>query len=620
MEHIANHVNAPYPCEQKPPPITAAEIKYTLGQQIIANPEPSAELLAAVVQRINVLDRTNPPIANALRRIMLGWQGAAVNLVLLNDLKNNKADINAVVKLLTIRKELKEKQPNDVYAIRTGGSSVALGIAACLLETQGDYNALLVSDNAEAKAAMFGCARLIRAELPVRIVAQNLNSPNKLLALSAERYLESNDSPEARQIILAKYPNEAKILGARTYFGENSGSPDAGMIAALFRTVEKLSWFDESQFYNDDEKIRATEKKLQKEVRETPDLLGVYAYDDGFVRIYQDRVMFSYAEDESRYRERYLTEAEFNNLKNYLAANRVDELVPFLSYCEECAESELLMLGRQGGRRVYFKGDKPSEFFAGLDKLFVEMRKPPAKLRYELEKSFPGLEILFADENLKAGTVWKNGSDLRVLIADTKLREQIEEDLSKQEKAVKYDENTDYVQFARANAERRAQRAFDHLSWRKLARENAAEITAPPPNFGFPPARDALPVRPSKEQWKARTATLEIRADAFGLYKISGGNLKKIREGIYDNPIVTPDGRWAIAAKLSDEEGFTLVRVNLLNNQEFKINTENYGGVEPVAALPSGKKVLFRVVRYEEYYEGDSDTMETGRVYAALTR
>ena len=405
---------------KQPPPITAAEIKYILGQQIIANPEPTAELLAAVVQRINVLDRTNPPIANALRRIMLGWRGAAVNLVLLNDLKNNKADINAIIKLLTIRKELKEKQANDVYAIRTGGSSVALGIAACLLENQGEYDALLVSSNAEAKTAMFGCARLIRAELPVRIVAQNLSSPNKLLALAAERYLESNDSPEARQIILAKYPNEAKILGARTFFGESSDTPDAGMTAALFRTIEKLSWFEESYlFYNNDEKIRTTEKKLQKEIMETTELLGVYAYNDGFVHIYQDRVMFSYAEDESRYRERYLTEAEFDNLKNYLAANRVDELVPFLSYCEECEESELLMLGRQGGRRVYFKGDKPSDFFAGLDKLFEEMRKPPAKLRYELEKSITGLEILFADENLKAMTVWKNGGDLRVLLSPT---------------------------------------------------------------------------------------------------------------------------------------------------------------------------------------------------------
>ena len=325
---------------EKSPALTAAVIKEILGQQIITNPEPAAELLTALIQRINILDRSNPPIANALRRIILNWNGAGVNLILLNDLKNNKADINEVIKLLTIRKELKEKQPNDVYAIRNGGSPFALGISACILDTQSDYNALLVSENAEAKAAMFGCARLIRAELPVRIVAQNLNSPNKPLALAAERYLEAEDGAEARRILLAKYPNEAKILGATKYFGDGLNNASAEMTAALFRTVENIPWFYESYlFYGDNEKIAATERKLQEEVKKAaPELLGVYAYDDNFVRIYGDRVMFSYAEDDSRYRERYLTETEFNNLKNYLAANRVDELTSFLTYCEGCTK------------------------------------------------------------------------------------------------------------------------------------------------------------------------------------------------------------------------------------------------------------------------------------------
>ena len=320
----------------KPQPLTAAVIKEILGQQIIANPEPSAELLTALIQRINTLDKSNPPIANALRRIILGWNGAGVNLILLNDLKNNKADINEVIKLLTIRKELKAKQPNDVYAVRNGGNAFALGISACLLDTQSEYNALLVSENAEAKAAMFGCARLIRAELPVRIVAQNLNSPNKPLALAAERYIEAEDSAEARQILLSKYPNQAKILGATKYFGEDINVQSGPMIAALFKTVAFVPWFEEAYlFYDtDEEKIGKTERKLQEEVKATPELLGVYAYDESFVRIYRDRVMFSYAEDESRYRERYLTETEFDNLKNYLSANRVDELKPFLTYCE----------------------------------------------------------------------------------------------------------------------------------------------------------------------------------------------------------------------------------------------------------------------------------------------
>ena len=164
------------------------------------------------------------------------------------------------------------------------------------------------------------------------------------------------------------------------------------------------------------------------------------------------------------------------------------------------------MLGRQGGRRVYFKGDKPTAFFAGLDEMFKEMRKPPAKLRYELEKFVPGLEILFADENLKAATVWKNGNDLRLLIADKKLREQINADLAKQESEVKYDENTNYEQVNKANLERRMLRAFDDISWRKIVSADSFELTASPPDFVYPPARDGFPVcrRPSNGRRKRR--------------------------------------------------------------------------------------------------------------------
>lgn len=608
------------PSKEIPKPITAAEIKEMLGQQIIANPEPSAELLAAVVQRINVLDRSDKSLADALRRIMLGWQGAAVNLVLLNDVKMGKSDINAVVKLLSIRKELREKQINDIYAIRSGGTSLALGLSACLLETQSDFDALLVSENWEAKAAMFGCARLIRAQLPVNIVAQNLSSPNKPLALAAELYLESEDSPQARQIILAKYPNEAKILGATTHFGKFSGAEGNQFVQALFQSVNNLSWFDSYYLGDNSQQIAETENKLQKEIKATPELLGVYAYDDNFIRIYQDRVIYSFAEDESRYRERFLTPAEFDNIKNYLVANRVDEQLPYLTACGEegCDDKELLMLGRQGGRRVYGRGYSQSEFFDGLDKLFEEMQKAPAKLRYELEKSVAGLEILFADENLKAATVWKNGDDLRVLVADAKMREQIDEDLTRQQSEAESGDNPDYEQIMKASSERRAARAYDHFSWRRLTNENASEMTAPPNNFNFPPARDGFAVRPSFENWKAKTATMEIRADETGLYKISGGRIQKIGDGRYGNPVITPDGRWAVVNKLEPEEGYKLMRVNLVNNREFKIEIEGYALYQPAAAMPSGRQVLIRYTEFSEQYE-ESETNEisarNGEVY-----
>lgn len=602
--------NSAYSTNETPKPITAQEIKEMLGQQIIANPEPSPELLAAVVSRINVLDRSDRMLADALRRIMLGWQGAAVNLVLLNDVKMGKADISAVLKLLSIRKELREKQINDIYAIRSGGTSFALGLSACLLETQSDFDALLVSENQEAKATMFGCARLIRAQLPVQIVAQSLSNPNKTLALAAEEYLEAEDSPQARQIIFAKYPNQAKILGATTHFGKSEGASENQFITPLFQSVNNYLWFDQYYLDSDFKLIEKTEKKLQKEIIESPELLGIYAYDANVIRIYRDRIMYIFAEDESRYRERYLTPAEFDNLKNYLVANRVDEQLPYLTICSEegCTDRELLMLGRQGGRRIYSRGYDTSEFFKGLDKMFEDMQKVPAKLRYELEKSVVGLEILFADDNLKAGTVWKNGNDLRVLLADTKMRERISEEINTQESEAQSGENPNYEQIAKMLVELRDRRAYEHFSWRKLTNENANETTAPPDNFNFPPMRDALAVRPSIESWKAKTANFELRADENGLYKISGGNVKKIREGMYRNIVVTPDGKWAVAAKLEPDEGNVLVRVNLLNNQEFKIENNDYSRLEPAVAMPSGKKVLIRFAAYEEYYEEDDGT------------
>jgi hypothetical protein len=54
-----------------------------------------------------------------------------------------------------------------------------------------------------------------REPLPVEKVGASLKSPDKLLALAAERYLESEDGAAARKLILDLHPSEALILGAR---------------------------------------------------------------------------------------------------------------------------------------------------------------------------------------------------------------------------------------------------------------------------------------------------------------------------------------------------------------------------------------------------------------------
>ncbi|HEX9962453.1 MAG TPA: hypothetical protein VGB00_16075, partial [Pyrinomonadaceae bacterium] len=596
-------------------PVDMKDARAILGTQLVEHPEPSRELVAALLERLEVLDKKEPNVAAALRKFIQNWRGAAVNSMMLKDLKNNKTDIDAVVKLLSLRKELKEKQFEDVSDIR-GGSALALGISACLTEDNSDYDAILAGENVESKIAMLGCARLIRARLPVREVAKNLQSPNKLLALAAERYLESEDSPEARMQVLALHPNEARILGARSSFSsDNAPAVNHTFLSELFISVDDAFAAMPLYYLNDDfEDFKATAKKLQKEVRENQELLGIYSYDGNFIRIYKDKAVFSWEQDASRYRSRVLSREEFDAFKSYLASEKVDELPPFLSACEDCEAKELVMLGRNGGRRVFRRGDDVPKFFVELEKMFEEMRKPPAKLYYWLQKDIDGLEILFENESLQARAVWKNGDDFRVLIDNEARRAQIDRELEKQEEDFEESEQYDYDKAQQLIAERREQRKFENLAWYKFESAKLSDLISQPPGVEFIPARDALPGAGSNRQWMARTANFEIRADGEGLYKIVGGRATKIRAGYYMKPLVTPNGRWAIAVKYDDENPTALVRVNLLTNKEFKIQMKQYPTFEAVAFIPAINKVLIigGSAEGEDYPDAETKTNISG--------
>jgi len=597
-------------------PFNPSDIKPLLGVQLINQSDAEEDLVTALIDRIGVLDTKDAPLAYSLRKIMQSWNGAAVNRLLLRDLKTDKADTDSVVKLLSLRKELREKQASEVFDLRAG-TATAVGIAACLIEDANGYDALLESENVEAKTAMLGCARLIRASLPVGKVAENLRSPNKLLALAAERYLASEDSPEARQIVLSVHPNEAIVLGARTFFaaGETT-STGSEYLPALFASVnDTLAGMNYYVVYSMSEDLDLTERKLRKEVKENQELVGVYAYDDNFVRIYKDKAVFSWQEDKARYRERVLEKEEFTQLTGYLAAERVNELPPFLTDCEgesECESKELLMLGRQGGRRVFSYGDSTPKFFGGLESIFTEMRQPPAKLHYWLEKNISGLEILFEDENLFATAVWKTGDDFRVLINNQARRKQIDQELERQsETEMEGDtenEEPDYEKLERQRRERLQQRLYENYSWNRFAGGALAGTVEQPNGIEYLPKTDAAPIRADSRQWKARAAAFEIRADSEAMYKITGGRAVKIRDGYFDKPLVTPNGRWVIAASYGDEEGRQLIRINLATNKQFAVNFDEYPIVETVAFVPSLNRILLFGSSYgEREYESEDE-------------
>ena len=631
--------NLPVP---KAGPVTATEIKEMLGEVLLRTNDVSDDLASAVTRRVEELDRSDPRRSEILRNIIIHWPNRAVDLLFLRDVKGGRSNVESVVRLLSQRKALRQTATTE-FSDAGSGSASASGLVSCLVEDTSQYEGILDGENAETKAAFLACARLIRAELPVAKVAELVKNSDKRLALAAERYLEAEDSPAARAIVLSLHPGQAKILGATTAFFPNGKSNVSPLyLKALFRSVDPAAGETTEPSPSDsllrDDSIsegegegdgppenvevetpsdwQKAEKLLQAEVKKDENLLGVYAYDGNYVRIYKERVEFSFDDDDSRYRERTLSTGEFEALKSYLTENKVDELAPFLQCAfEACASKELLMLGRNGGRRIYMEGE-PAEFFSGLDQFFKDLRLPQSTLKYALSREVPGLEILLADDNLHAEAVWKNGDDMRVAVSDKIVRKKVLEEIEKavdeaaekEEPGVGSDNSPELVRERLTS-----KREYDGYSWRKIVGGSDAGPSAQPPQVELIPYRDGLAVQPTQEQWKARTAGFEVRASDNGLFKMSNGKLTTLKTGYSDRPLITRDGKWLIAyhTGAAEEDGGGLVRINLLTNRMFPVKTEEYLTFFPYAYVPTLKKVLIVQESQEgEGYEGEGEPLE----------
>ena len=583
------------------------DIRRALGLYITQQYIVREDLARAVVDRITSLDRSDSKTAEAMRRIVTRWHAPAVNALLLRDLKSGRTTTEALVKLLAIRKDLRTSQQTDVFDTRTG-SPMAVGISACLIEEANDYEAILDSASDEAKTALLACSRLIRAPLPIQKVAENLQSKDKLLALAAERYLESEDSPEARRIVLSLHPNEAKILGATMTFNPSPSSTTGlyeGSVRSLLATVNGFFALADHYYSYNSQVATEFEDRLREEVKKDPELLGVYGWQNNLIHVYKDKAVLSWHDDPARYRERVLTKEEFDNFKGLIAHHKADEMPAFLA-CTDCGHYQLLMLGKYGGRRVYVRAKTLPPFFAELDAIFAEMRQAPSTIKYWAAKDIPGLEVVLSDDEHSAVTVWKNGSDLRVLTLDKGRQAEIAEaQVEEMLIAVEEEEEDEEEPAFSPLGDESSGQAYESFGWFNLADGKLGSVASQPPGVEFIPLKDSLGVNPSSSQWKARAGTTEVRVDGKGLYKVVAGKITKIKTGTYGDPALTPNGRWLVATKYTDGEGVQLVRINMLTNREFVVPTLDRPLFRAVAFIPSINRML--VGPSEHYYGGHYD-------------
>ncbi len=591
-----------------------------LGQAVAQIEEPGELLVQGVINRIEALDSKEPQVAGVLRGLINRWNSPAVFALMLRDVKNGRADIAAVLKLLSQRQKVAEDQMAGIFELRSGVPS-ARGLYGCLVEDPAAVTEAVGKGGEEAATAL-ACSRLLRIPLDVKTAAVGLDGNDKRLATAAELYLESEDSPTARQIILSRDPGKAKILGAKYFFpGEQGFSYVVSPMSEIFESVGAL-WsagprgneyiYGEYPEYSKRE-WRPTDEKLSREVLEDKELLGIYSYRNYLIRIFADKVMFSVQDDDARFKERELSASEFDELRTHLRDHNVDQLPPFLS-CEPysgCDTRDLVMVGKAGGRRVFAEARQFPEFFSELDRIFDDMAGHPMRLRYAASTSVPGLQVLYGGDEQRVISAWSDGSEVKALVYDMDKVSEAEKNLNLYYHGYGYgmdeedeDDGEDVDEEEMIAARKRSEADYyrvvaESFSWYGLA-EGRLQPSAPPAAVQFPQPVDIFPVFPEMSAWRGKFGATEIRADEEGLYRIAQGQLTRLKEGSYHGPVISANGRWVVVNKFEAGEGMMLVRIDMANGREYPIviDEDSYENYEAVCYIPAVDRFLLREISF----------------------
>lgn len=592
-------------------------VQIAVGKILSDNLEPDDDLVLRVIERLKVLQRTNPPVAAQISIFLQRWKNRLVDAEMLNAAKSGKADVSVILKLLARRDDLRKRVPAELSAMKMI-DGLPRGLSAVISEDRNEIFNILKNGDPNTQISALAAARLIRLKIPVGDVAPFLSNPNKSLALAAERYLEAEDSLEARNLILAKYAGETRILGARKMFTpvENKSFGQLNEpLNALFQSV-----YSNNFFLPDESRLNGLEKSLRDEIKQNADLQAVFALlnngDDrrSVVRLFKDKIVFTLYEDQTRYYDRELSPKEYEAFYRFLIDSKIDTYRHTSDLCFNCFDNgEFLMFGRGGGRRVYAPRSY-SQDIPPMDRLFEffdSFAKGDLKLHYKLAEKIDGLEVLLADEKFTARSIWKNGDDFRVLVEDNEKKNAIAAEIEDLEKAESTDATITREERYKRRAQRKKEALFKHFAWRKIENNKISDTEVAQPNAvnylgNAVLENDYYATASEPDNFRRIANGFEFRTEnRYGgkLIKVAPSNSQTVvKEGSYGNPVVSPDGKWLIAEKsVKENESWKLVRINLQNGDETPINAIPKADIVRAAAFINSQ-YKFLIVRTDIQY------------------
>jgi HEAT repeat protein len=524
--------------------------------------QPTEGLALRLFERAKALRATKPAVARKILRIIEAAPLRVAEVNLVERIGEGWADFDSVALALKTRDALRKSAGAELYGlIKQGG--YAAGVAAAILNDEREWKATLESRDGKAQLAFLACARYLRDKLPVELAGRLLNSPNRPLAKAAESYLEVEDSPEARKLVLARHSGEAYILG------------DIMAISNLEINIETT---------------RNREDALRKEIRGRSDLEAIYAvawpggpaehFAGIIIRVRGGKAELNVHETEGRRNVRWLTEGEFAELKSLTSRPDIEDLGPE-SYLRESApgwKHEYFRLTKEGGRRIELDGlrrapKNPTPHEELSDILYRLSRSGQFTARYDIEDKIPGVEVVFAEMKHPVLKVCAEGGEIRALI---------------EEKSAEYMDGVvkgepEWREFSSgkpgdARGEPSACRALNPPS---SAPKGAMVINQNP--FGQPAQSDGA-------------LFYFIGGEKLGIWKADTGmEPVKIVSGNYNNPVITPDGKWLVAVKFVFEEGkasYQLIRRNLRTGEEFAVRSGQNTYLNWLAYIAAHEKVL----------------------------
>jgi HEAT repeat protein len=238
--------------------------------------------------------------------------------------------------------------------VKRGG--YAGGIAAIMMGERDSQFGILKGKDMKAQIALLAGASYLIEKLPIELLKDLIASPDKTLAQAVENYLEVEGGAAARKLILARRPNESKILG------------DTSCLA---------------DYQNDLGDLKAWEEKLRGELLAPGGVEEIYALAPAVpserlkgmvVRVRRGKAEVSVYDIEGSRKTRPLDESEFRELKDFTSRPEVEDLGPeSWRINKPIIPYEYLRLTKEGGRRVILAGYRSTPKYPSLHEKLADL-------------------------------------------------------------------------------------------------------------------------------------------------------------------------------------------------------------------------------------------------------